>query len=154
MKFIGKTDINASLNDTFAVFADFGFFESIASKSGAKTVRTDELTAPGPGMSWQTEVDFRGKPRKLQVELVDYDPPHSLNFMANSDRYKIEINVALSRSAAKWTDASLKLDVSAKSITGRITLQSARVKKKALQARFQSGVDKLGLKIMRRTKPV
>ncbi len=154
MKFMGKTDINASLNDTFAVFADFGFFETIASKSGAKTVRTDELTAPGPGMSWQTEVDFRGKPRKLQVELIDYDPPHSLNFLANSDGYKVEINVALSRSSAKSTSASLKLDVSAKSMTGRITLQSARVKRKALQARFQSRIDKLGLKIVSRANSV
>jgi len=149
MKFMGKTDIDASLNDTFAAFADFGFFEGIASKSGAKTIRTDDLAAPGPGMSWQTEVDFRGKPRKLQVELIDYDPPNNLDFVANSDGYKVAIKVALERASTKSTSAHLTLDVSAKTMAGRIALQSARVKRKTLQERFQNRIDKLGGKISR-----
>ena len=144
MKFTGKTDLEATLNATFAQFADFGSFERFGLQSGAEIRRTDDLIAPGPGMMWDVRLDYKGKARKLAVELVDYDPPNNLNFLAKSKSIDAEILVELVPLSNRQTRAAVTLDVSAKSLAARLALQSARLTKGTLNKKFKSRLNRFG----------
>lgn len=144
MKFTSKTDLNASLNATFAAFADFEAFERQGLRAGAEIERIDDLVTPGPGMMWRVKAEYRGKMRRLEIELVDYDPPNMLKFRAASDLLDAEIKIDLIALSAKKTRAAVDVNVAAKSLSGRLLLQTARLAKGNLNRRFASGLDRFG----------
>lgn len=144
MKFTGKTDIEATLNATFAQFADFESFERFGLQSGADIRRKDDLTAPGPGMMWDLRMEYRGKPRRLDVELVDYDPPNNLNFTASSDAVNATILVELVPLSNRQTRAAVTLDVTPKSLAAKLAVQTARLTKGALNKKFKNRLNRFG----------
>jgi len=144
MKFSGKTDINAPLNATFAAFADFGAFEKLAVRSGVEVARTDDMSAPGRGMMWDIRANYKGKTRKITAELVDYDPPNSLDFAAQTGGFNATIRVELAALSARQTRAFIVFDIRATTLTARIALQSARLAKGKLSKRFKSRLRRFG----------
>ncbi len=147
MKLSGKTAINASLNETFAAFADFEFFENSAINSGARVRRVDALSSPGPGMKWESFVELRGITKKLSVELLDYDPPNRLDYQAVSAGFMAEIQVELSRKNARKTGAKISLDISAQTLATRLLLKTARLTKGRWQDRLKARVATIGREI-------
>ena len=150
MKFNGKTDIAATLNATFAAFADFERFEKQAMRAGAEIARTDDLTAPGPGMMWDIRLSYRGKPRRIKAELVDYDPPNQLVFAARAEGFEADILVELIPLSGQQTRASVTFDVRAKSLAAKLLLQSARLTKGAVNKRFRKRVARFGRELENR----
>lgn len=144
MKFTGNTDINAGISETFTAFADFEVFERHALRSGAKIARTDDLTEPGSGMMWDVALEFRGKARKIGVELVDYDPPNCLDFEASADGFDATIEVELVALSASQTRANISFDVRARSLAAKLALQTARLTKGSLNKRFRKRLNKFG----------
>ncbi len=144
MKFSGKTEINASLNDSFAAFADFQYFENHARRSGVEIARVDDLASPGPGMMWEMRIRFRDKFPRVQMELVDYTPPETLDFTARSGGMNMTMRVELIALAPRRTRAVVTLDVRASSLGARMLLNSARLTKGRLTRRFRQRVEKFG----------
>ncbi|MFT6696909.1 MAG: hypothetical protein ACJAXU_002417, partial [Paracoccaceae bacterium] len=136
MKFADKTDLEANLNDTFMAFADFETFERQVLRSGAKIARTDDLTENGPGMMWDVGLEFRGKERKIKVELVDHDAPNLLEFEGSADGISAVILVELSSLSGRQTRANVSFDLQAKSLAAKLLLQTARLTKSKLNKRF------------------
>ncbi len=152
MKFTGKTDVKADLDAAFGAFADFDAFERQALRSGAKISRTDDLTEPGPGMMWDVALEFRGKTRKIGVELVDYDPGNCLDFEASADGFDATIEVDLESLPDQKTRATISFDVRARTLAARLALQTARLTKGSLNKRFRSRVQRIGKEIDARIK--
>lgn len=144
MKFAGKTDLEANLNDTFTAFANFEAFERQVLRSGAKIARTDDLTEHGPGMMWDVALEFRGKERKFKVELVDYDTPNLLEFVAVTDGFDAIILVELSSLSGRQTRANVSFDLSAKTLAAKLLLQTARLTKGKLNKRFNRRLHRFG----------
>ncbi len=150
MKFTGKTDIDATLNATFAAFADFETFERLARQSGTEVARTDDMTSPGCGMMWDIRARYKGKLRKITAELVDFDPPDSLDFAASTGGFDAAIRIDLIVLSARQTRASVTFDVRARSLGARILLQSARLTKGRLARRFEKRLHRFGRDLARR----
>ena len=74
MKFSTKEDIEAPIVDTFALFSDFDQFERSALRRGAEVRRTNSLKRHRTGMAWAPVFNFRGKNRKIEADLIDYEP--------------------------------------------------------------------------------
>jgi len=144
MKFTGKTDINAPLNATFGSFADFESFERHARRAGAEVQRIDDLVSPGPGMIWKVRAEVRGKPRKIEIELMDYDAPNALHFTATTTGYDAVIDVVLTPVTGRQTSASITVVVKPNTLAARLILQSARLTKGTLNKRFRKGLQKFG----------
>jgi hypothetical protein len=144
MNFTGKTEIQANINATFAAFADFDAFERSVRRSGGKIERVDGLTTPGPGMMWRVVADYRGKPRKIDIDLKDYEPPESLLFSASSTGFDATIMIELSPLSGKETRARIVTEITARSIAARLLLQSARLTKGKLNKRFRPRFRKFG----------
>lgn len=152
MIFTGKTDLEATLNAAFAEFADFEMFQKQALHAGARISRTDDLTSPGPGMMWDAELEFRGKMRKFTVELVDYDPPNSLNFEAKSEGLDATIDIALLPLSSRQTRAIVTFDVKPRTLATKLVLQSARLTRGTINKRFNRRLARFGAEMEKRIK--
>jgi carbon monoxide dehydrogenase subunit G len=152
MKFTGKTDLEANLNATFTAFSDFESFERQVLRSGAKIARTDDVTAAGPGMMWDVEIDFRGKTRKIKVELVDFEDPNRLCFEATAEGLDAMIEVDLTPLSGRQTRANVAFDITAKTLAAKLTLQTARLTKGTLNKRFNRRLHRFGREMERRIK--
>ncbi len=150
MKFSGKTEIEASLTTTFAAFADFDAFERDATRAGTRVARTDDLSSPGPGMMWDIQAEFRGKPRKIEAELVDYDPPNSLDFKAVTSGFDATVRVDLVPLSARQTRAQISFDIRPTSLAARLMLQSARLAKGRLARKFHQRLARFGRDLEKR----
>lgn len=147
MIFTNKADISANLNAVFAEFADFEMFERFGLRSGAEVTRIDDLAAPGKGMIWNVRMPYRGKTRRITVELADFDPPNSLDFIATADGFDATIRVDLVPLSGRQTRATVVLDISAKTLAAKLVLQSARLTKSALNKRFRNRLNRFGKSI-------
>lgn len=142
MIFTNKTDIAANINAVFAEFADFEMFERYGLRSGAEVTRTDDLSSPGKGMMWNIRMPYRGKTRRIALELADYDPPNSLDFVAEADGFDAAIRVDLVPLSGRQTRVTVVLDITAKTLTAKLALQSARLTKSALNKRFRKRLNR------------
>jgi uncharacterized protein YndB with AHSA1/START domain len=152
MKFTGQTEVAAPLNQVFEAFADFESFQRIAMRSGAEIERVDALAEPGRGMTWRVRAELRGKPRRFDVELTDYEPPDMLLYLAKSEMFEVEMKIDLVRLSARETRANLTVDVTPKTIAARLLLQSARLTKSSINKRLRTGMRKLGAWIENRAR--
>lgn len=152
MNFTGRTEIKANINATFAAFADFEAFERSVRRSGAEIERVDELTTPGPGMMWRIVADFRGKTRKIDVELKDYDPPEALLFSGVSTGFDAEIKIDLIPLSGRETRARISADITARSLAAKLILQSARLTKGKLNKRFRERFRRFGDEMTQRIR--
>jgi carbon monoxide dehydrogenase subunit G len=152
MKFTSKTDLEANLNATFAAFSDFETFERQVLRSGASIARTDDVTVPGPGMMWDVAMEFRGKPRKIKVELVDFDDPNRLCFEAKTEGFDAVIEVDLTPLSGRQTRANVAFDIVAKTLAAKLALQTARLTKGTLNKRFNRRLHRFGREMEQRIK--
>jgi hypothetical protein len=152
MKFSAKTDINAGLNAAFAGIADFDAYERFALRAGAEITRVDALTTPGPGLMWALRIVFRGKVLKINIELMDYDPPNMLQFTGGSDGYEADVRVELMALSARETRVTVSADVKPKTLAARLVLQSARLTKGALNKRFRRRIVQFGTELESRVR--
>ncbi|MCA8868376.1 MAG: SRPBCC family protein [Rhodobacteraceae bacterium] len=150
MRFSGKTDIEASADATFSQFADFQFFERFALRSGADIRRVDDLMSPGPGMIWDVNLDYKGKARRMVVELVDFNPPSSMIFAAAANALEASILVELVPLSARQTRASVTLDISPRTLPARLAVQSARLTKGVLNRKFSKRLNQFGRALQER----
>ncbi len=152
MKFSNKTDIQASLNATFAGLADFAAFERQALRAGADVARLDAQSRPGPGMIWSVKVEFRGKIQKIVIELVDYLPPEQLSFRIENDGFHADLRVDLAPLNARETRMTVTADVKPQTLSARLILQSARLAKGSINRKFGKRLDKFGDDLVNRIR--
>lgn len=137
MKFSNRQDIEAPIAFVFEQLTDFPAIERAAMRRGAEVQRIDSLTGKGPGMTWDARFEFRGKPRELQLELTEYDPPNGLSMSSQStnlDGHIVAELVALSRTSTRLTMA---FDLHPRNLSGKLLVQSLKLARKNLSSRVQ-----------------
>ncbi len=137
MKFSAREDIEAPIDQVFASLCEFEGFERQAMRRGADVQRVDNLSMPGAGMRWKASFMMRGRRRELDLELVQFDVPNEMGFVAKSSgmdgTFRIEL-MALSRSRTRMAVA---LELSALNLSARLLLQSLKLAKTTLSKRFK-----------------
>ncbi len=137
MKFSTKEDIEAPIVDAFALFSDFDQFERSALRRGADVRRTDSLKSFGIGMQWASAFKFRGKPRKIDAELVSYDPCDGYEIEMHSSDVVAHATLELMSLSKSRTRATLAIEIKPKSLSGRLMIQTMRLGKSRLEKRFR-----------------
>ncbi len=138
MNFTSKQDINAPTQHVFQQLSDFDFFESYAMRMGAQVERMDVFTQPQPGMCWNIKGHFRGKDRDLELTLDSYYPSDTLSYYCITKSLSATIGfdiIPLSRTESRM---KVSVDVTAKGISARVALQSAKLAKKSLDRKFDA----------------
>jgi carbon monoxide dehydrogenase subunit G len=143
MKLISRQDIEAPIAFVFAALKDFDAWERAALRRGADVVRMDKLSEALPGLSWRIRFVYRGKERKLALQLTDLQQPTSMEFVGNGTSIDGMARIDLMELAARRTRLSVAMDLRPRTIGARLIMQSLRLAKTRLNRRFSDRVGQL-----------
>ena len=143
MRFATKQDIEAPIADVFNILSDFEGWERAAMRRGAEVARTDKLRTVGPGMLWATRILYRHKPRDIEIELTGIDPLTQLQFSAVSQAIEAVLVLDLMAFGSKRTRLHVTADVTPRSLTARLFLQSLRLARARVDRKFDQRIAQL-----------
>jgi len=140
MRISTHEDIEAPIAHVFAMVTDFDTFERQALRRGAEVSREDAGQAPGVGSEWQARFKFRGKRRDLTAKLTRFDPPKGFSaewvVSGLAGTFTVEL-VALS---PRRTRLQVAYEMTPRTLTARLLLQSLRLARGRLTERLSKRV--------------
>lgn len=136
MKFSAKEDIEVPIERLFEMLADVEAFERAALRRGAEVQRTDTLRQPGPGMSWKTRFMFRGRERRVAIEMTRLDPPNGMSFKGSSPALEGTMQVELVALSRKRTRMAITTEIAPKTLAARLMVQSLKLARNNVNRRF------------------
>ncbi len=140
MEFTSTRDINAPIADVFETLSDFEGYEHFAFRRGATVQRIGDITAPKAGLAWDANFTFRGKERNLRIVLKTYEPVTEITLSGESGAISGNTEITLLALSPNSTRMSIKLDLSAKTLSGRLLLQSLKLARGSVERKFKARV--------------
>lgn len=149
MKFSAREDIDAPIDHVWQQVNDFGAFERQAMRRGADVRRVDSGPV-GVGSAWDLAFSFRGKDRKMKAVVATMDAPNALKFDAVASGIDTVVTVDLVPLSPQRTRFAVAIELSAKSLSARLLLQSLKLAKANLTNRFKKRVADYAEEVERR----
>lgn len=140
MRFSARQDIAASPAAVFAALTDFASIERAALRRGGEVIRLDRRPDPGPGMSWQGTMPWRGRMRRFVAGIATYRPASGLSWQIEGGGLRMTLDFELIELAAGQTRMAVALEVRPETLSARLKLQAARLQRQKLADRFQARV--------------
>jgi hypothetical protein len=140
MQFSSKEDIEAPISEVFAMLSEFETFERSAIRRGIEVQRVDGAAPAGVGMAWDTQFNLRGKRRKMKLNLTQYEPPNAMRFVADSQGIDGILTLDLLALSPRRTRMAVVLNLTPKTLTARLLIQSLKLAKSNLTKRFKTRV--------------
>ena len=140
MKLTSRQDIEAPIAFVFAALKDFDAWERAAMRRGADVVRLDKTSGALSGLSWQIRFAYRGKERKLALQLTSLQQPVAMGFSGIGTSLDGVASIDLMDLAARRTRMSVTLDIRPRTIGARLLIQSLRLAKTRLNRRFSDRI--------------
>jgi len=137
MKFTTKEDIEAPIDAVFRAVSDFDRFERSALRRGAQVQRSSQSDGPEPLITWDASFPFRGKQRKILAELAEFDRPNRMLLKSMSNGIKGTATLDLVALSRGRTRLSVVLELKPKTLAARVMIQSLRIAKNKLNARYR-----------------
>ena len=147
MKFSSREDIAAPVEFVFDQLADFSAFEGAAVARGVEITRRDTRDTPGRGMKWDVAFRFRGKARAIAAEVARYDRPDRLDYHGRSNSFEVMLEISLVALTRTRTRIQIGLEVKPRTLGARLMVQSAKLGRSNLDARFAQRIGALARKI-------
>lgn len=147
MRFASKQDIEAPIADTFRIITDFEAWERAAMRRGADVARTDKLRSVMPGLKWLARFAYRGRTRELDLELKQIETPSMLRFAGTSQAIEGTAVIELMEMGAKRTRMHVVFELTPRSLTARLFLQSMRLARNRIDRRFDQRVAQMSADI-------
>lgn len=139
MKFSTREDIEAPVDYVFRQVSDFGAYERQALRRGADVRRLDSGTYV-KGSSWDVAFKFRGKDRRMRATVAEIDSPNSLQIDTVAQGIDGVTQIEIVQLSQHRTRIAVSIEMSAKSLSARLLLQSLKLAKSNLSARFKKRV--------------
>lgn len=152
MKLSTREDIEAPIEAVFEQITDFDSFERAALRRGADVVRTDTLQVAGLGMAWKASFDYRGRERKANLKVIDFDTPNGMRLQAISSGLETELMVELVAMSRNRTRMNLSLDARPQTIPARLVIQSMKLARQNLNKQFRRRIADFAADIEERCK--
>lgn len=137
MRFSTKEDIEASIHDTFMVLSEFEAYERAALRRGIDVRRVKEVMPIAAGIEWEATFSLRGSVRDIKLTLAEYDQPNGFRFVSDSQGLEGVLEVSLIKLSPNRTRMAVTLDLTPKSLSARLLLQSLKLAKSSLNSRFK-----------------
>ncbi|GHD98655.1 hypothetical protein U879_14260 [Defluviimonas sp. 20V17] len=150
MQFSTREEIEAPIGFVFEQLTNFDRHQRAALSRGVEVERIDRRTSRGAGMSWRCLFMLRGKPRRLEITLQQFEPTTVLVFDGESQNLSGALTVELTEVSPRRTRVLVKLDVRPLTLAARVVLQSLKLAKARTRARFSNRVRNQAGEIERR----
>lgn len=148
MKFSARTEMAEAPEPLFAALADFAGWEAKARRHGIEVERIKGGVMPAVGALWAVHFVYRGRGRHTRAELTNFDAPRTLAFSGQSGGFTYSVDARLVPLARQTTRLLLDFEIQPRTLAARILLQTARLGRARLNARFQHRTDALGRLIL------
>lgn len=147
-----QQDIEAPADYVFECLSDFESFEKAALRRGAEVQRVDGQPDLGLGSRWDVVFSFRGKPRDVTVELVEYDPAEKASYKAVGQGIEAVMAIELVPMSKNLTRMVTNVQMEAKTLSARLLLQSMKLAKGQIGKRFDGMMEGYARQLKRRHK--
>ncbi|SEM74858.1 Polyketide cyclase / dehydrase and lipid transport [Loktanella fryxellensis] len=141
MKFSAREDIEAPIQQVYARVTDFAGYERQMLRRGADVKRLDTGQPVVVGSAWDATFTYRGRERRVQARIARLDAPTDLVVSIVANGLDGATTVELVALSPKRTRLSVTIELSARSIPARLLLQSLKLAKSNLTARFKKRVS-------------
>lgn len=132
-----KQDIDAPAEFVFAKLSDFDGITRQALRRGIQVKRLDSLPEPGPGMSWQTKFEMRGRPREMQIMLRRFEAPNLMRAQSEMPGMDSEVTFELIELSRQRTRLHASIKLKPSSLTARLLVQSLKLARGKLNRRMR-----------------
>jgi len=150
MKFSTRQDIEAPIEFVFGQAADFAAHERQAMRRGIDVDRADNLDCIETGMRWNVVFPFRGKQRKIKGELTQFDMPNSYVIQSVSGGVEADFDVEFLPLSRNRTRLIVGLQLSPRSLSARLLVQSLKLAKSSLDERFSNRIAQFASEMQNR----
>ena len=152
MKFSAREDIEAPIDQVFARVTDFATFERQMLRHGAEVRRVDAGQPVTVGTAWDVAFTFRSRERRMRATVTRMDAPGDLVVAIAANGLDGVTTVELVALSPQRTRLAVTIDLSARSLSARLLLQSLKLAKSNLSNRFKKRVSEFAAGIAPTTR--
>lgn len=143
MKFSTREDIAAPIEDVFKAVTTFEMYERAAMRRGADVRRRASVSDGGLGTQWDTRFMLKGKMREMAFEVTRFGPPSDVEISLISRNIAGAIICELFALSQTRTRMTVSLEARPLTLPARVLIQSLKLTKSNLNARFKKRVAEL-----------
>ena len=147
MKLTAKTDLEVPASFIFATLIDNAAWEREAIRSGAGIERPSGTPDRGVGAAWRIRGHFRGKPRNVLLRIEELTQDQRLLLSIDSPSIEGMSAIEVLALSARRSRLRVDLEVKPKTLAARLFINTMRLAKGRVQARFEKGLGQLGGRI-------
>ena len=147
MKLTAKTDLEVPAAAVFAGLVDHPSWEREAIRNGVEIERPPGSPVTGVGAEWRVRGHFRGKSRKVLVRIEELTQDQKL--VLGIDGPSVDGNCRLEVMVLSPRRSRLRVDLEfkPKTLAARLFINTMRLAKGRVQARFENRLGQLGARI-------
>lgn len=135
MEFSAKEDIEAPIEQVFAVITDFESVERQALRRGIKVTRTHDADGE-VGTEWTAGFKFRGKEMSADIRLTECTAPELVVFAAKAGGLETGMSVDLTALSPRRTRMTVTAHMQPKTLSARLLVQSLKLAKGRVTRKF------------------
>ncbi len=140
MKFSAREDIEAPINLVWAQVTDFSGLERQMLRRGADVKRVDAGRPAVVGSAWDVAFTFRSRERRVHATVARIEAPTDLVIDLAANGLNGTTTVEIVALSPQRTRLSMSIELSAKSLSARLLLQSLKLARANLTNRFKKRV--------------
>jgi Polyketide cyclase / dehydrase and lipid transport len=150
MKLTAKTDLEVPAAFVYAVLTDHLGWEREAVRNGVEIERPAGTPQTGIGAEWRVRAHFRGKARKLLIRIDEMSPDQRLGFHIDSPSVEGTAQLEVMLLSPRRSRMRLDVEFKPKTLAARLFINTLRLAKGRVQARFEKRIGQLGERIKER----
>lgn len=140
MEFVTNEDIEAPIDLVYRAVSDFANYERSALRRGLEVAPAGENELNGALQGWQVTFMYRGKKRDALIRLTDLIQDQGYTILASTGGIYGSMVIDLVALSKKRTRLRVTMTSGAKTLSGRLLLQSMKLTKGKLTQRFEKRV--------------
>lgn len=150
MKLTAKTDLEVPAAAVFAVLIDHASWEREAIRNGVEVERPPGSPASGVGAEWRIRGHFRGKARKVQIKIEEMSQDQRLALGIDSPSMEGTTRLEVMVLSPRRSRLRVDLEVKPKTLAARLFINTLRLAKGRVQAKFETRLGQFGARIKER----
>ncbi len=141
MKFDYKSTINVPVEFAYSRATDFEKFQQDGFGNISKFEPVGDILAPDIGARWKVQSEFQGRQRRFSLELRELLENQAVVFGNGSDKFDVEASFNFSRIDDLNTGFVFEINSSAKTITGRLIMQTMQLARGRIEKKLAVDFD-------------